>query len=46
MRRSEKFKKPSTEALASGGTSPLVAGFSSATVGSEYPLGKVQIQSL
>lgn len=35
MGKSEKFKKPSTEVLASGSTSPLFDGFYLATVGSD-----------
>lgn len=44
MSQSEKLKW-STEVLVSGGISQL-DGFSSATTGSEHPLGKVQMQNL
>lgn len=46
MGQLEEFKKLNAEALASCGTSPSFGGFSSATLGSECPSGKVQMQSL
>lgn len=43
MGQLEKFRRLSTEVLASGGTNPPFVGFFSATAGSEYPFGKVQV---